>query len=132
MQPRSDGGGHAQEDADTMNTGTRAEGGASLELVEVDRLKFGLNAEDHKRVRMIQKLRTEPECRQRGDATWLLASVCAEADADGTVLMLEPRPFDDCPMDADQLREWYERCGFVVGQAEPAVLMLRAPNVNVQ
>lgn len=45
-----------------------------------------------------------------------------DADDQGLVLLVVVEPFDDSPMDQAALREWYERMGFVVIQADPLVM----------
>jgi hypothetical protein len=60
-----------------------------------------------------------------GDASKLLKIICQEADLTGTILVLQPKPGDDCPLDATHLAYWYRRYGFSVIQTEPVVLMSR-------
>lgn len=108
-----------------MPLGPRANEGARLEiaLLETD----GLTPDESNQTRLIRDLYTEPECRRRGDARYLLCEVCVEADRERAVLVLEPKPGDDGPLDAEALELFYRRFGFIVGQREPMVLMVRAP-----
>ena len=73
---------------------------------------------------------TDPEARRQGYATELMQSLCADADREGRVLMLNPKPFGQVAGLVD-LARWYERFGFVVIQQTPR-LMARRPQVAVQ
>jgi predicted GNAT family acetyltransferase len=70
---------------------------------------------------------TDPEARQQGFATELLKDICNDADIEGRVLMLNPRPFGRVAGLAD-LALWYARFGFAVIQKQP-VLMARMPQI---
>jgi ribosomal protein S18 acetylase RimI-like enzyme len=83
------------------------------------------------RLRQITGVFTDPDKRRQGHARWLMCEVCVEADQAGTVLLLEPDPFeDDAPLDAGALELFYRRFGFRVIQREPCVLMAREPRVS--
>lgn len=93
-----------------MTPGTRTHEGASLRI-ETWQPK-GMSDKDGERLRMIVGLRTNPESRRKKLAQWLMCEVCVEANQTGTVLVLEPNPDEDCPLDAGQLKSWYRRFGF--------------------
>jgi hypothetical protein len=67
---------------------------------------------------------------RKGHANGLMWQVCVEADVDGIVLILMPKPFGDSTMTAEQLEKWYGRFGFVTIQTEPEKLMARQPSVR--
>ena len=69
-------------------------------------------------VRLVHDLQTAKGVRGKGQGTQLLKSVCEEADADGTTLILMP--------DSDKLEKWYNGFNFNRVQDEP-VLMVRTP-----
>lgn len=109
-------------------TETRTHEGASLTLSRptIEGLPTDANLIE------ITRVYTKPERRKKGDARWLLCEVCVEADGTDTVLMLNPKPFDDEPMDADALEGFYRRFGFKTVQratddGAPHVIMLRQP-----
>lgn len=79
------------------------------------------------RLRQLTRVYTPPECRRRGDMRWLLCEVVLEADRERTVLVLEPDPFEESPLDADALELLYRKFGFQTIQREPVVLMARQP-----
>lgn len=81
---------------------------------------------DMDRVRELVKVWTDPEHRKQGFATELVQAVCDEADAEGIVLILQPRPFGHV-QGLRALEGWYRRFGFVRTQDNP-VLMARAPS----
>lgn len=70
---------------------------------------------------------TDPEARQQGYATELLKAICNDADIEGRVLLLNPKPFGRVAGLAD-LAPWYTRFGFAVIQKSP-VLMARMPQI---
>jgi len=70
---------------------------------------------------------TDPEARQQGFATELMKDICNDADIEGQVLLLNPRPFGRVAGLAD-LAPWYARFGFAVIQKSP-VLMARMPQI---
>lgn len=69
---------------------------------------------------------TDPDHRKEGFATELLKSIIEDADIEGVVLMLNPKPFGRVGL--ENLAPWYERFGFMVIQKKP-VLMARMPAV---
>ena len=87
---------------------------------------FTLDVPDPSKVRWISKIETEPADRRQGQASMLLSIVAHEADRHGVMLVLEPKPFNDEPLDRNDLECWYTRRGFQRIQAEPCVLM-RSP-----
>ncbi len=68
---------------------------------------------------------TDPEARKQGFATELVRSICDDADVEGRVLMLYPKPFGRVGLES--LAPWYERFGFVTIQTDPVQLMARKP-----
>lgn len=80
---------------------------------------------DMERVRELTRVWTEPGNRKQGYATELVQSVCDEADADGFVLILQPKEFGKSG-GLKELEGWYRRFGFIRTQSNP-VLMARAP-----
>jgi GNAT superfamily N-acetyltransferase len=69
---------------------------------------------------------TDPEARKQGFATELMKSITEDADLDGCVLMLQPKPFGRVGL--EDLASWYEKFGFMVIQRAPVVLMARMPH----
>lgn len=80
------------------------------------------------RVLEVCKVWTDPDNRKQGFATELLKAVCDDADADGIVLILQPREFGHSS-GLKELEAWYKRFGFMRTQNNP-VLMARAPTAN--
>ena len=70
---------------------------------------------------------TDSDARKQGYATELLKDICNDADIEGRVLMLHPRPFGS-GKGLENLAPWYERFGFAVIQRNP-VLMARMPQI---
>lgn len=105
-----------------MELGDYGRGAASLTLTALD----GVGPDEIDRIRVIVKLRTDPAYRRKGHATRLLKAICQEADTTGTVLLIEPAPFDDAPHKVGQLAHFYRRFGFETLQTEPRILMARA------
>ena len=70
---------------------------------------------------------TDPEHRKQGFATELLKSIIEDADIEGAVLMLNPKPFGCVGL--ENLAPWYERFGFATIQTKPVRLMARMPAV---
>ncbi len=70
---------------------------------------------------------TDPEQRKQGFATELLKSIIEDADIEGAVLMLNPKPFGQVGL--ENLAPWYERFGFATIQTKPVRLMARMPQV---
>lgn len=71
---------------------------------------------------------TDPEARRQGYATELMKSIVQDADIEGVVLILTPRPFGKSA-GLEKLAKWYERFGFSTIQKQPIVLMARMPQV---
>jgi predicted GNAT family acetyltransferase len=69
---------------------------------------------------------TDPQQRKQGFATELMKSITEDADIEGRVLMLNPKPFGRVGL--ENLQAWYERFGFAVIQKKP-VLMARMPQI---
>lgn len=63
----------------------------------------------------------------KGYATTLMWTVCHEADQECITLILQPKPFENGPLDDQKLQRFYEKFGFVIIQKEPVVLMARSP-----
>lgn len=106
-----------------MIPGERAQGHSRLTVKEVE--GEGFTPEEAQRVRMIVGLHTDRGYRRKGDATRLMKQVCGEADEDGTLLLLEPKPDDDAEFDEFLLQNFYRRFGFTRVQKAPVVLMAR-------
>jgi hypothetical protein len=70
---------------------------------------------------------TDTEARRQGFATELLTDICNDADIEGRVLLLNPRPFGRVAGLAD-LAPWYTRFDFAVIQKQP-MLMARMPQI---
>ena len=70
---------------------------------------------------------TDPDERKQGFATELMISIIADADIEGCVLMLNPKPFGRVGL--EKLTPWYSRFGFVIIQNHPTVLMARMPQI---
>ena len=106
-----------------MKPGTRMHGPASL------RLSFNALVPAHLRGGLLEvsHVITPEQHRNHGYASMLLQKVCAEADAAGKVLLLNPQPYDTPELSADELTAWYEGFGFNVIQEKPARLMARPP-----
>lgn len=104
-----------------MKPGARMHGPASL------RLSFNTAVPAHLRGGLLEitHVVTPEEERGKGYASMLLQKVCAEADAAGKVLLLNPKPYDTPQLSADELTAWYEGFGFDVIQEQPARLMAR-------
>jgi len=104
-----------------MKPGKRTNGPAGL------RLSYCVAAPAHLRGGMLEitSLLTAVGERGKGHASELLASVCAEADKAGKLLLIQPQPFDAGSMTQDQLTAWYAGHGFEVLQVEPELLLVR-------
>lgn len=101
-----------------MNPGLRDYKTATLRIAIAE----GLPVEMWEPTREIVALHsTNP---RKGHATLLMHSVCAEADKEGILLILQPQKFDD-GMPDEKLEKWYEKFSFAVIQREPVVLMAR-------
>lgn len=103
-----------------MTPGLRDHKGASLRIAVPDAVPEDMR----ERIREIVSLSSSNP--RKGYATTLMWSVCHEADKAGFVLMLQPIPFDDAT-DAEKLKRFYGKFGFVEIQQEPVVLMARQP-----
>ena len=107
-----------------MEIGERKEQGASLRL---EGYWHQLMGDDSEKVRVIRSLRTDPERRRKGDATFLMAQVCVEADNAGKILLLDAIPYEEnAPLDEDGLMLFYSRFGFRRISAD-APTMVREP-----
>ena len=78
----------------------------------------------------VKSVHTEPESRNKGHASQLLADVCKEADDSRTLLVLAPEPYDNGELNAEQLAAWYAKNGFAAIDVE-SPLMCRDPVVSV-
>jgi GNAT superfamily N-acetyltransferase len=108
-----------------MTPGERKHSGARLVLKEM--YGPGLSDFERQHIRMVVNLYTDPGVRRNGDATELMKQVCAEADREKTVLVLEPEPEEDSPLDRWALMNFYRKFGFTRVQKEPLTLMARGP-----
>jgi GNAT superfamily N-acetyltransferase len=81
--------------------------------------------------RFIRHVFTAPERRNHGDATALMRSIAAQADALGIALVLHPEAHDPLEygnaLDQRQIERWYRGLGFVTLQRDPVLLLVRAP-----
>lgn len=107
-----------------MLTGKRTNGPASLKV------SYSLMVPPPMRgqVREVSAILCDQASRNKGHAKALMADVMADADRNRITLLVVVEPFEDKPLDADALRAWYERLGFVEIQSAPCV-MARAPKV---
>lgn len=110
-----------------MPIGERSEYGASLQLEHFT--VPGAPPEFEDRFRTIRHLTTKPERRRKGDATYLLAKVCVEADHALTTLILDAVPFDESPLDEQALMLFYRRFGFRLID-DTINTMIREPRVG--
>lgn len=72
---------------------------------------------------IVTRINVPREHRGRGIASEILREICREADAEGVRLCLEVSSSDG--LDADQLRDWYERHGF-----SGSGVMIRMPKLG--
>ena len=107
-----------------MITGKRTNGPASLKVSYSQMVPPPMRGQ----VREVSAILCDQASRGKGHATALLESVMREADAGRMTLLVVVEPFEDKPLDADALRSWYQRRGFVEIQAAPCV-MARTPKV---
>ena len=105
-----------------MKTGTYTEGSASARISYSQLVAPSLRG----RLREVSSLVCDAAHRGHGHATALLQKLCRLADADGITLMVVVDPFDDEPINADSLRQWYERHGFIEIQVMPCVMARQA------
>jgi GNAT superfamily N-acetyltransferase len=111
-----------------MEIGERKEQGASL---RIEGYWHQLMGDDSESVRVIRMLRTEPERRRKGDATFLMAQVCVEADNARKILLLDAIPYEEgAPLDEGGLMLFYSRFGFK-RISDDAPTMVREPR-NVE
>lgn len=103
-----------------MKPGVREHGHATLKVGVAKALPMHLRSQVYE----ISSVRTEPEYRQRGDASMLLFSTCTDADLAGKFLMVHVQPDGDSPLDRNRLAEFYSRFGFQPIQGDP-LLMVR-------
>lgn len=84
------------------------------------------------RVYEVSRLECDEAMRGNGYATALLTRICAEADAENKVLLLQPGAYGEAPpVDDEALCKWYaRRFGFKVIQTAPVVLMAREPGAE--
>lgn len=108
-----------------MNLGHRTFGHSSVRLTHF-RPDIGDEADKivWDKCRMVSHVETDPRHRGKGHATHMMRKVCQQADAVGLSLVLEPKPYDDEPMDRNALESFYTRLGFMRIQDDP-VLMVR-------
>lgn len=104
-----------------MKVGTRCHKQASCRIA----IATALPEDMHEGTREVVSLASDNP--RKGHATFLMHQVCAEADVDGIVLILMPKPFGE-GMTEEQLVKFYERFGFALIQPEPK-LMARQPRL---
>jgi N-acetylglutamate synthase-like GNAT family acetyltransferase len=80
------------------------------------------------KVRELSSFVTDAAHRGHGFARALMDQLMHDADELGLMLLVVVEPFDESPMDQQNLAQWYERMGFAVIQADPLV-MARQPVV---
>lgn len=103
-----------------MKTGQIILGASSCEL------RYSSLVPAHLRGLLLEiiNLLTDTKQQSNNHASALMQEVCQQADQDGIVLMIVPKPFANSPMSAQQLQDWYERrFGFGLLQADPAILI---------
>jgi predicted GNAT family acetyltransferase len=110
-----------------MKPGTRQHGPATLKL------SFNTTVPAHMRggVLEVTHVFTPEQHRGKGYASLLLQKLAAEADEQQKVLLLMPKPYDDQPLNTDELADWYSRFGFEPIQQEP-LLMARRVGAGVR
>lgn len=99
--------------------GPRELNGATCHLMAVD-----LPAHIARRTRQVVGLTVAIHLRGQGRASALLREVCAEADREEFMLVLEPKPTDGT-LTQQQAEDWYGRFGFQTIQTDPIRLMVR-------
>ena len=108
-----------------MKIGVRANGRATL---VVEAAPVHLAAPLAERCRTLKGLWVDPAHRKCGHATRLLGEVLAEADHDGTTLVIHPAVnLDDAPLDLYALVRWFTSRGFVTIDVGPPLRMARRP-----
>lgn len=100
-------------------TGKRSSGPASLVLSKTD----SVPAELRDGIREVTALATAENERRQGHANMLLTKVCAEADKNGLVLLLQPSSSD---IEQDDLIKFYEKHGFQLIQPQPPIMARQA------
>ena len=101
-----------------MKLGRRKLEGASLVVGHTDALPASM-----REIIEISSVKTPRRKRRMGLAAALLAQVCAEADRERIVMILQPGP-------KAWLQQFYGSHGFAVIQTSPVVLMARPPNTQ--
>lgn len=101
-----------------MKLGRRELEGASLVVGHTDALPASM-----REIIEISSVKTPRRKRRMGLAAALLAQVCAEADRERIVMILQPGP-------KAWLQQFYGSHGFAVIQTSPVVLMARPPNTQ--
>jgi GNAT superfamily N-acetyltransferase len=87
----------------------------------------GLSNQAVSRIRNLTHLYVNPEYRNQGQASALLAKVNKEADEAGVALLVSPEPYGDYDLDQSELETFYAKHGYVRLQDEP-LLMVRYVN----
>lgn len=113
---------------DGMKPGTRQHGPATLKL------SYNTTIPAHMRGNLfeVSHVFTPDQHRKQGYASLLMQKVCSEADENGKVLMLMPKPYQGGEMDKTQLADWYQRYGFEAIQARPLIMARRPGAVGVK
>lgn len=106
-----------------MTPGARAFKQASCRIVIAEGLPEDMRAGTREVVAVAS------EDQRKGHGSALMYQICAEADVDGIVLVLMPKP-EGPGMTEDALEAWYQRFGFVTVQTEPVRLMARQPVIR--
>lgn len=104
--------------------GPRQLNGAQCNLMHVD-----THAHIARKMRQVMGLTVAIHQRGQGKASALLREVCAEADREGLMLLLEPKP-TDATLTVEQAESWYGRFGFQTIQETPIKLMVRTPHAD--
>jgi GNAT superfamily N-acetyltransferase len=80
---------------------------------------------------MLSDVHVDPAHRGAGEGRELLARLCADADAVGMGVLLAVG-FGEGALGREQLRQWYERCGFRLLDVEDddSYVMVRPPEVR--
>lgn len=77
--------------------------------------------------RLVSQFVVKPEHRRQGRGRGFMKALCLDADANGLVLLLEPRATEDGALSTELLESWYQRFGFKRFQDAPVALMARMP-----
>lgn len=98
----------------------------TMTIGDVVTLTTPILSELPERTALITRLKAHDDHLGQGGGSRVLAEICADADAEGMTLVLEPSPYFG-EQDYDRLVAFYERFGFT---HKDAFYMLRPPKEN--